>query len=52
MDLRLLADVDEAYGQMSGLAMREVLRLFATEYRDATGIGTSHVPRLAREWPS
>ena len=34
-DVRLLADVDEAYGQMSGLATREVLRRQSEVFGDA-----------------
>ena len=35
VDIRLLADVDEAYGQMSGLATREVLRRQFEVFGDA-----------------
>ena len=34
-DIRLVADVDEAYGQMSGLATREVLRRQFEVFGDA-----------------
>ena len=41
VDIRLLADVDEAYGQMSGLATREVLR------RQFEVFGNARFERLA-----
>ena len=37
--IRLLAEVDEAYGQMSGLATREVLRRQFEVYRTLHGSG-------------
>ena len=50
-DIRRLAEVDEAYGQMSGLATREVLRrqfeVFGkTDYARLAGISNGHVYNL------
>ena len=52
-DIRLLADVDEAYGQMSGLATREVLRRQFEVFGDArferlATISNGHVYNLRR----
>ena len=51
VDIRLLADVDEAYGQMSGLATREVLRRQFEVFGDArfdrlAAISNGHVYNL------
>ena len=51
VDIRLLADVDEAYGQMSGLATREVLRRQFEVFGDArferlAAISNGHVHNL------
>ena len=50
-DIRLLAEVDEAFGQMSGLATCEILRRAFEVYGDPrfarlTGISRSHVYNL------
>ena len=51
VDIRLLADVDEAYGQMSGLATREVLRRQHEVFGEArferlAAISNGHVYKL------
>ena len=51
VDIRLLADVDEAFGQMSGLATREVLRRQFEVFGDArfehlAAISNGHVYNL------
>ena len=53
-DIRLLADIDEAFGQMSGLATCEILRRAFEVHGDArferlAGISRSHVYNLRED---